>query len=445
MKPILKSILLLAATLSAPLSAPSTRALDDTNPDDCPRPVEADGLSMCLFDGGTDPWLDQAWDQTGPNTWTNPEDGTVSTWVETAPNDYEIVDANPQAQHGAVVPVPPPPPPPVIPPPPPPETPTPVLPGAPPLDITIGDYTLDGAHWPGAVTGREGPYGVTRLVGQPPTKAQYAELELAWAVHKANTTRPYARVGVLVSEVETFVAEPPPPAPENELAPWYGLDHALVQKARAAAAEREQPDEELPPSYELCAPECGPIWDGYVVLETVASDAGGFIFGGLAVPEGGMTFEWIEDTIGLVLERLDHYDLERVVEAFWGAVDKPAILCDEAGECQEIGEAGFGYNVGRVMHWFLDLVNPRDGTLLTEGEALYRETVEAFMGELLVDALNMVARGELTSEQAASAVMALGLRYHEAVARPPLLPAVVGVSELGGLRPVTGALYVSGR
>lgn len=441
MKPILKNVLLLAAAL--PSFAAHAAEID--NPDDCPRPVEADGLSMCLFDGGTDPWLDQAWDQTGPNTWTNPEDGTQSTWNETAPNDYEIVDTNLAAQGGAVVPVPPPPAPPVPPPPPPPDAPLPVLPTDPPLGLTVGDYTFGEGGWTGSATGREGPFGVTRLIGMPPTEAQYAELEFAWAVHKANTTRPYRHVGILVSEIETeVIPTPPPPAQQGDA--WYGIDYALLRKAlrerdaaeRAAAGE----EEEAPPTYTDCAPECGPLWDGVVVIKEVVEDAGGFVFGDIWPPESGVTYEWLEDTLAGVLERLGEYDYEDFVDSYMSHVAKPAYECT-AQECVEIGGGGFGYDLGRAMMWFRDLVDPRDGTLLTEGEALYLETVEPFMRELLVDALGMVARGELTIEQAASAVFALGMRYHGALVEPALLPGQVHVSELGGLRPVTGALYVT--
>jgi hypothetical protein len=425
------------------LVARDAGATAPSDPELCTRPAESDGVAVCLAEGGGDPWIDDGWYQSGPDTWANAADGTYSTWVETAPDEYEIFDSQPAAQQGATVPLPPSPAPPVTPPPPggdDPTSPLPPLPSSPPLSVTVGDYTMDSSQWAngsglGVVTGRAGPYGVTRMVAAPPTSLQFAELEFVWAVHKANATEPYRRVGVVIDDFQISVN--PPAEPEPEPGHFYSFDELLVHFGdRIKGTGLLDVDPET-----ACLPRCGPIWDGIFVITEMIEYPFEFVSGGIFPPEGDLTLEWLIDTAGNVLEHLDALDLEHFVAHYLTLVDLPALYCDPDGNCSE-GDVSAGTKLGRAMLWFLDLVDPRQAERLTAGEELYRETIVTFLSAVSRDALLLVLAGELTAEQAASAIMALGLRYHGALVAPPLMPGFVSARELGGLRPTADALYV---
>lgn len=142
-------------------------------------------------------WRDGNWVQVGQDSWVNETDGTVSHWVEIAPNEYEIMDPVEQAgQAGLEIPLPaadegltdgdgsidlgtgdlgggfdP--------------MPT----GEPIVHFEFGDGTSDDL---GGITGdqagvgvRVGPFGVTRLVVKAPKGIELEEFELVWAIYKA--------------------------------------------------------------------------------------------------------------------------------------------------------------------------------------------------------------------------------------------------------------------
>jgi hypothetical protein len=196
----LHHIFVAGALALATAGVASADMMEDEEEKSC-VPTGLDGQICAVSEDAYNDWTDGDWSQVGENTWINETDGSVSTWVEIAPNEYEIVDPVEQAsQQGLTIPL------------------EPVddgyysggdfgephgyeLPSGEVVCVEYEDVPTEeaivtyegpsGAGDIGAITAGEGevsarwsPYGLTRLVAKAPSGLQLEEFELVWAIYK---------------------------------------------------------------------------------------------------------------------------------------------------------------------------------------------------------------------------------------------------------------------
>jgi hypothetical protein len=160
--------------------------------------VPETGMQACATDAGAS--ADSSWTEVSPDVFVNEETGETAVWVQTAPNEYEIIDdASLDQQQGPEVPLPPPPEAPVNPSDPSPPNQPPDVPPPPEViedkpmvfEAPNHDYAFDANNWEeDPVVAHDSPFGLTRIEVKPPSLLTLVELELAWAVNKAQSDTP---------------------------------------------------------------------------------------------------------------------------------------------------------------------------------------------------------------------------------------------------------------